>query len=102
MQEHIVCAGVETQLGSVHQGDAPLQLQSPVPGVTLPRFQPDPSRPATQPASCPAAESSTGAAPSHASPGSMDSAVDIQATQHQQAGPKRAAASRAHSFKGWQ
>lgn len=85
MQEHIICAGVETQLGSVHQGDAPLQLHSPVPGVTLPQFQPDPSRPATQPASSPAAESSTGAAPSHASPGLMDSAVDRQATQHKQA-----------------
>ena len=43
------CAGVESQLGSVQQGDSPLQLQSPVPGVTLPQYQPDPSLPATQP-----------------------------------------------------
>ena len=45
------CAGVESQLGSVQQGDSPLQLQSPLPGVTLPQYQPDPSLPATQPAS---------------------------------------------------
>ena len=44
------CAGVESQLGSVQQGDSPLQLQSPLPGVTLPVYQPDPSLPATQPA----------------------------------------------------
>lgn len=88
MQEHITCAGVESQLGRVHQGDAPLQLQSPVPGVTLPQYQPDPSRPATQPASRSAAESSNGAAPSHASPGSTDSTIDRQATQHKQAAEK--------------
>lgn len=38
-------------MGSVQQGDSPLQLQSPVPGVTLPQYQPNPSLPATQPAS---------------------------------------------------
>lgn len=44
------CAGVESQLGSVQQGDSPLQLQSSLPGVTLPTYQPDPLLPATQPA----------------------------------------------------
>ena len=88
MQEKITCAGVESQLGSVHQGDAPLQLQSPVPGVTLPQYQPDPSRPATQPASRSAAKSSNGAAPSLASPGSTDSTIDRQATQQKQAAEK--------------
>ena len=42
--------GVESQLGSVQQGDGPLQLQSPIPGVALPQYQPDPTQPATQPA----------------------------------------------------
>ena len=48
--EEVSCpAGVESQLGSVQQGDGPLQLQSPLPGVTLPQYQPDPSHPATEP-----------------------------------------------------
>ncbi len=48
--EEVRCpAGVESQLGSVQQGDGPLQLQSPLPGVTLPQYQPDPSHPATEP-----------------------------------------------------
>ena len=38
--------GVESQLGSVQQGDGPLQLQSPIPGVALPQYQPDPTQPA--------------------------------------------------------
>ena len=40
---------MESQLGSVQQGDGPLQLQSPLPGVSLPQYQPDPSLPATRP-----------------------------------------------------
>ena len=58
---------MESQLGSVQQGDSPLQLQSPLPGVTLPQYQPDPSSPATQPAAQPNA--SAAVAPSNSNTG---------------------------------
>jgi len=33
-------AGMESQLGNVRAGDAPLQLNSPIPGFSLPQPQP--------------------------------------------------------------
>ena len=80
------CAGVESQLGSVQQGDSPLQLQSPLPGVTLPQYQPDPSLPATQPASIDGSASQHVSGPSAGDgrpaaaikPPSAATAVDLQ------------------------
>ncbi|CAL5220471.1 g2495 [Coccomyxa viridis] len=69
--------GVEAQLGSVQQGDSPLQLQSPVPGVTLPQYQPNPSLPATQPAS---AEANTGQHVSEPSAGTATSTAAAAST----------------------
>lgn len=77
-----ICAGVEAQLGSVQQGDSPLQLQSPVPGVTLPQYQPDPSLPATQPASAEASASQHASEPVAGS--GSTAAVSVTAAQSMQ------------------
>ena len=70
-----------------------MQLQSPLPGVTLPQYQPDPSHPATEPSTAsgsaqaaaaltqPQTEQPHNAAPAMASAGTTTSAQDGQAME---------------------